>query len=137
MTRAEVLLNCAVGDVVGPLLLSLVQETGQEIEAAVLLHYQGKTVRQDWPGSGDEVATEKMVRGQVRVLVKDAESRERFRFMAEAILEGLAPGSGFSGFSIQGVIDLGGAMPSAVLKTHTNQYNVWTWGKAFRHLSLS
>jgi hypothetical protein len=60
---------------------------------------------------------------------------ERFHsvtFEAQAILHGLAPDTGYSGFLLHGRITGASDALSAKLTGRTNTYHVWEWQPFFR-----
>lgn len=114
--------------VVFPILLELEKETSQPIQAKTSLLFSGEVMTRDIATRAGE--TNGLANGEVRIVVKDSVSVDSFRFSAEAIFRGLAPGTGFSGFSITGKLTFG-AEVVPTLTGRVNRYNVWSWRKDF------
>lgn len=129
---SDVITDTFVEAVLLPILDELHQETGQQLHLAVLLSGVGdqpvrRTVESAPSRKGQDAAE-----GDIRVLLQLSSDAGVARFEAEAVIKGLSPGSGFSGFSLRGKIDLGAQPPKARLFAKTNRYNVWSWGRKFR-----
>ncbi len=70
------------------------------------------------------------VNGEIRVVFKDLARPSRFS--VEAILDGFARGTGYSGFSMRGRVRVNdGGLPVRVTG-YVNRYNVREWGRDFR-----
>lgn len=120
--------DALMASVLRPVLSELAQEAQQPIGVKVLLSFQGEWAQRSLnvdAGEGKNIAS-----GEIRVLVKTG--RDGFRFDAEAILNGLSPGTGFSGFYLQGKLELNEGKPVSKLTGRSNRYNVWEWSRAFR-----
>jgi hypothetical protein len=130
MSDFDNLRDAVISEVILPALLKLDEETNQPINAKVSIRWQSA-----W--STAEVRTrqgqsESTAVGEVRVVLKEI-SAGNVNVSAESILKGLAPGSGFSGFSLRGKLEFDGDKWAARLTAHTNRYNVWEWRKEFAH----
>jgi hypothetical protein len=120
--------DALMASVLRPVLSELAQEAQQPIAVKVLLSFQGESAARSLnvdAGEGKSIAS-----GEIRVLVKTGQ--EGFRFDAEAILNDLAPGTGFSGFSLKGKLKLNEGKPASKLTGRSYRYNVWEWSRAFR-----
>lgn len=114
--------------VLQPVLSDLAREAQQPIAVKVLLRFQAESAERSLnvdAGEGNSTAT-----GEIRVVVKTGQ--EGFRFDAEAILVGLSPGTGFSGFYLKGTLKLHEGKPVSKLTGRSNRYNVSEWSRAFR-----
>ena len=129
-SELQCMLESVIDLALRPLVAELSQETGQSILLKVTAVdsgyapsaslYVGKT-------GAEDAAT---VSGEIRVVFKDPVRPSRFS--VEAILDGLAPGTGYSGFSMRGRVRLDDGGPSVKVNGHTNRYNVREWGQEFR-----
>jgi hypothetical protein len=129
MSEAEVLLHAVISGVIAPFLNDLATEVDQPITVKVLLGLGSQVVEHDCSTSAG-LGSGLRGQGEVRVLAKSV-STGRFSFSAEAVLNGVSPGTGFSGFSSRGrCVDESGRM-SATQTSYVVRYNVWTWAKEF------
>ena len=115
--------------VILPILSELGKEAAQPISARVSISHLGTVTASEIRTSSPVLDNE--ARGEVRILLKDGGLSGSYNFSAESIFERLLPGTGFSGFSIRGKIQIGGEGTSAKLLARTNRYNVLNWGKGF------
>lgn len=113
--------------VLQPVLSGLAREAQQPIGVKVLLSFQGEWAERSLKVDAGEGS---IASGEIRVLVKT--SQDGFRFDVEAILNGLAPGTGFSGFSLKGKLEPNKGELVSKLTGRSNRYNVWEWSRAFR-----
>lgn len=128
MSQLEVLRDTVIAEVILPALMKLEEETGQPIKVRVSVRSGQSLMIQEIctrPTECDAAAT-----GEARVVLKEI-GPTSINIAAESILHGLAPESGFSGFSLRGKLEFSGGRWSARLTAHTNRYNVWDWRKEF------
>lgn len=122
-------LDALVGSVIQPIVLELAQEAKQPISVKVVTCFRGGCAEQPLnvqAGEGKDAAD-----GEIRVLLKESGQND-FGFAVEAILRGLSPGTGFSGFSLRGKLRSDEGRHSSRLTERSNRYNVWSWSKDFR-----
>ena len=129
LSQVKLLLDAVVGLTMQPIIRELANEAKQPIRVKVVASHKGDFAEQEivtdaW--SADEIAS-----GEIRVLVRES-GQNNFGIAAEAIIKGISPGSGFSGFSVKGKLKLGEGQPSIKISARTNRYNVWEWSKDFR-----
>jgi len=111
-----------------PVVEKLESETGQPIAATVAVIESGRIVVTSSVPEG-RMEGDRAV-GELRLTF-----RERFTsvsFEAQAILRGLAPDTGYSGFLLQGKIVGSGESFQIKLTGRTNLYNDWEWRPTFR-----
>ena len=129
MSDFDKLREVVISAFVLPTLRKLDEETGQPIQATVSIRWHSTWTDQEIRTRHD-VQAESAASGEVRVVLKEV-SAGNINVLAESILKGLAPGSGFSGFSLRGKLELDADGWSARVTAHTNRYNVWEWRKEF------
>lgn len=123
------LLESVVNEIAMPALSELGQEAKQPIRAKVSAMFGGTV-------AACEICTratdsENNAWGEVKVLLKEGAMPGVFNFSVECVIEGLAPGTGFSGFVMRGKLTKSGSAASIKVAGRTNRYNVWSWGKDF------
>lgn len=122
-------MDALVNVVLRPVVTELAEEALQPIRVKVVACLRGKCVERELNvQSGGECAS--AADGEIRVLLKESDSN--FNFVVEAILKGLAPGTGFSGFSVRGKLRLDEGQYYSKLSGRTNRYHVWAWSKDLR-----
>ncbi len=129
MSEVQSMLECVIEFAVCPLVEELCKETGQsmllKLEIVNSVPVIAATLR---VGAGaDGLAA---VHGEVRVVFKELVHPSRFS--VEAILDGLAPGTGYSGFSMRGKVRLKDGGSPLRMTGYTNRYNVREWSRDFR-----
>lgn len=129
MSQVKDLLETVTTDVVLPILKELDHEVGQPIAVEILVAHSGEVLTREARTRSPVTANE--AKGKVKIVLKASGEQDCFNFSGEAILQGLSPGTGFSGFSIRGRVTSVGARSSAKLLARTNRYNVWNWGRDF------
>lgn len=133
MSDFEKLRDAVISDVVLPTLIELDEETKQPIQATVSIQWRSAWEAQEEIRTRKDVQSESAAIGEVRVVLKEI-TPGNVNVSAESILKGLAPGSGFSGFSLRGKLELNAANKwVARITACTNRYNVWEWRKEFAH----
>ena len=112
-----------------PAILELAQEAEQPVSVTVREVSNSETIRMAVVPIDLDKCDGDLASGEVRVSFKGQESD--FRFSAQSIIEGLAEGTGFSGFSARGKCRLenGGTVK---VSARTNRYNVWAWESEFQ-----
>lgn len=128
MNETNQILQVIAKSVAMPILLELDKESGQPIVAVLKISQSGTVAVGKVCTRDGEFENE--AKGEIRVVLGEGGLPGSFKFSAESVLNGLSPGTGFSGFSIRGKMTLadGG---SARLTARTNRYNVWSWGRDF------
>ena len=111
-----------------PVISRLENETAQPIVASLLVVHDGRVE-----------FSARIPEGEARGALATGEVRLKFReravgvtFEAQAILRGLAPDTGYSGFLLQGRITGTPEALQSKLGGQTNTYNVWDWRPEFR-----
>ncbi|MDQ0612303.1 hypothetical protein QFZ83_006474 [Variovorax sp. W1I1] len=127
MNRVEELLEIMIDQVVLPALLELDKESNQPIAVKVSAIFgNDSTSREICTRAGESTNT---AGGEARIRFRESSPANCFSFAGEAIFNGLAPATGFSGFAIAGKLKVDERMAS--LSSRSNRYNVWTWSKGF------
>lgn len=127
--NAQELLDAVVSKIAMPTLLELEQETKQSIRAKVSAMFTGVVaIREICTRATD---SDNGALGEVKVLLKEGALPGVFNYSVECVLEGIAPGTGFSGFVMRGKLIVSDNETSIKIAARTNRYNVWTWGKDF------
>lgn len=132
MDVPSALLDALMDSVIQPIVLELAQEAKQPIGVKVVTCFRGGCAERKLnvqAGEGKDAAD-----GEIRVLLKESGQND-FGFAIEAILRGLSPGTGFSGFSLRGKLKLDEGRRSSQVTGRSNRYNVWSWSKDFRFQS--
>jgi hypothetical protein len=128
MNHFDRLRDAVISEVILPALMKLDEETNQSIKAKVSIRWQSSWIAEEIRTR--PIQSESAAVGEVRVVLKQT-TANNVSMSAVAILKGLSPGSGFSGFSLRGKLEFAADKWSAKLTAHTNRYNVWEWGKEF------
>lgn len=124
------LVGLFISEVLSPALADLEAETGQTIRAVVNVMDGGRVVRSvEIPSSS--ARPEEAARAEVRVIFSEPTSAEASSFRSQAIIEGLAADTGFSGLAIRGRIRVSGKPRTATVTGRSNRYNVWRWEHEF------
>lgn len=127
---SDVTADAILENVLKPILGELHSESGQHLKLSVLISGLGEPPLRRIAESAPSKEGRPNAEGEVRILT--TRSDHVVRFEAESIIKGLSQGSGFSGFSLRGKVDLGSQPPKTRLFSKTNRYNVWNWGRKFR-----
>lgn len=114
--------DAVVSAVLEPALTDLEKEAGQRISVDVRVAYPATTLRISC-NHDDKGAT---ATGEIRISLKESFSGA-VGFSCQAIIRELMPSTGFSGFSLDGKIDLDAGGDKVRLKGRTNHYNQWDW----------
>jgi hypothetical protein len=130
MGQNDILMQTMTEEIILPILLEISKEVVQPIVSKVSIYYSGKLQTSEIRTSYD--AANKEARGEVRVLLKGGGIAGSFNFVAESVFEGLSPGTGFSGFSVRGKVQIGDECVTTKRLVRTNRYNVWGWSKGFQ-----
>ena len=114
---------------IGTLLTKLERETGQGIVAIIRQLDRGRCIgRVDLPGhEPDDCSATCEVRVSIRPTCKAGVSR----FACQAIIHGLAVGTGFSGVLLKGRLDETLVPAEVRMMSQVNCYNQWEWEAEF------
>lgn len=126
---AQELLEAVVNEIAMPALSELDQEAKQSIRAKVSAMIGGTVAAREICTRTTD--TENSARGQIKALLKEGTMPGVYSFSVECVIEGLAPGTGFSGFVMRGKLILSDSAAAIKVAGRTNRYNVWSWGKDF------
>ena len=123
------LLDAFLQEVACPAIANLEHETCQPISFTATVVEQGRSRRKNSVSSNSDYAGPPVF-GEIRVRFRLGENATSF--WAQGIFQGLAEGTGFSGFSIQGKLPV--TKDSAVrVIARVNTYNVWDWDPEFQY----
>jgi hypothetical protein len=112
-------------EVLEPALGELEAEAGQRIRVELRVASPATTARISRDQVENATAT-----GEIRIALKESFGGA-IRFGCQAVIRGLAPSTGFSGFSMEGKIELDLGEVKVHLKGRTNHYNQWEWRPDF------
>lgn len=119
-----------ISEALSPKLANIETETGQTVRAVVNVVENGKiTLSVEAPDRLD--GTTPVATAEARVVFADRHSAHGRRFKAQVIVQGLAVGTGVSGFEMEGRIRGTEASESATVSSYSIHYNVWHWKKEF------
>ena len=124
MTESGITLDTITTHAVYPALYALAAEARQPIDAVITLIDADAmaSATKSIGGGGDG----SVARGEVRVVIKRSD-RDQVVFEAQAIIHGLAPGTGLSGLALRGKVTNRAGVPEVKLTGKSIRYNVWTW----------
>jgi hypothetical protein len=106
------------------------EEADQPIQTVIRFMRDNKEVnRVDLPAVLEQG---KAGKAEIRIVIKAPLTPGRFSFSAQAIFNGVAEGTGLSGFAIRGKITLDEPVSPFRLTARSNRYNVWLWEEPFR-----
>lgn len=111
--------------VLEPALVELENEAGQRICVDVRVARPVNTSRISRGQCESPTAT-----GEIRIALKESLAG-KIGFSCQAVIRGLSPSTGFSGFSMEGRVDLAPGGDKIRLKGRTNHYNQWEWRPEF------
>lgn len=107
-------------------LTDLSNETRQAIYASVKVSCLGVVTERAVSINGQSATSD--VTGCVKMCITPGGDGYSHKILLEAILHGLAPGTGFSGFTLRGRCSTTHEGPHIRTLARTNRYNVWAWG---------
>lgn len=128
ITKADRRIEILMRDTLIPAFETLKHETGQEIRVVIMIAArEGLVSRLEYGAVEGAIGAV----GEVRVRLIDGIPDAPTRFCCQAIIKGLAPATGFSGFSLTGKIDTLAGAGEVHLRSRTNHYNQWQWSGEF------
>jgi hypothetical protein len=122
------LLGTFVQTIGRPVIEKIENETGQPIAATVLAIDGGRVLATAAIPEGELHGTR--ATGEVRLTFR--ERANSITFEGQAILHGVAEGTGYSGFLLYGKFTVADDQVSAKLNGRTITYNEWEWQPTFR-----
>ena len=130
MDLNDAILNAAVDQIIQPILQRLAAQTSQHVTAKILASIAGASLASQV--GIREAGPEGCVGGEIRALIKDAWPTGSFTYVIQAILTGLAPGTGFSGFEARGRLTVDGNNITFKPRGLSYRYNVTQWSEKLR-----
>ena len=111
-----VIAEAALQNLVGPVLRKIEKQLKEKLPARVIC---GSPAREMTIGSGEP-------KGEIRLNCKALFKPGHYKVFAEAVFQGVAEGTGFSGFKVSGNVWLDGdAAIASDEYAYTIRYNVW------------
>ena len=123
MDESKELYERIVQEAVVPFLTRVSNQTETEISCEVKVGADGQWIEFGKIGSPEEGSGV----GEIRIDLKPLFAKGRYRFEVEAIVKGVAPKTGFSGFHLRGKVGRGEGKVELVKEGETTYYNVWNW----------
>ncbi len=128
--RSDDILDIFVSAFAESSVLALAQEMAQPIDVVVSQVEGGRLVQRRKFAAPLDGSNRKRATGEVRVKFRVSDGSGSFS--TQAIFEGLAEGTGFSGFAARGRLHRDDVCVQVRVVARTNRYNVWEWDSAFR-----